>query len=98
MLPDQMSQQMLMDIIYKEAKAGRPVDYPAFWRVAQGLFDGGVQAVLLACTELSLVKRDLALGEGFLDAMEVLARKAVLTCSRLKGRYECLLDCHGRAE
>ncbi len=91
-LPDRIGQQTVMDIIYKEVKAGRPVDFPAFGRVAQGMFGAGAQAVLLACTELSLVKRDFDLGEGFLDVMEVLARKAVLTCGRLKGRYECLLS------
>lgn len=90
-LPDQIGQQTVMDIIYRNVKAGQPVDLPAFRRVSQGLIGEGAQAVLLACTELSLVKRDLCLGAGFLDVMEVLARKAVLTCGRLKGQYECLL-------
>ena len=90
-LPDQVGQQAVMDIIYKEVKAGRPAGFPAFRRVAQELSGAGAQAVVLACTELSLVKRDFELGEGFLDVMEVLARKAVLTCGRLNPRYECLL-------
>lgn len=91
MLPDRAGQQSVMQIIYQNVKAGQPVDSAAFWRVAEGLFGQGAQAVLLACTELSLVKRDFGLGEGFLDVMEVLARKAVLICGRLKGQYECLL-------
>nr|WP_304954930.1 amino acid racemase [uncultured Acetatifactor sp.] len=91
MLPDRAGQQAVMQIIYQNVKAGQPVDLAAFWRVAEGLFGQGAQAVLLACTELSLVKRDFGLGEGFLDVMEVLARKAVLICGRLKGQYECLL-------
>ena len=91
MLPDRAGQQAVMQIIYQNVKAGPPVDSAAFWRVAEGLFGQGAQAVLLACTELSLVKRDFGLGEGFLDVMEVLARKAVLICGRLKGQYECLL-------
>ena len=90
-LPDRSGQQAVMDIIYKEVKAGRPVDFPAFRQVARELADAGAQTVILACTELSLVKRDFELGDGFLDVMEVLARKAVLTCGRLKPRYECLL-------
>ena len=88
MLPDRAGQQAVMQIIYQNVKAGQPVDSAAFWRVAEGLFGQGAQAVLLACTELSLVKRDFGLGEGFLDVMEVLARKAVLICGRLKGQYE----------
>ncbi len=91
MLPDRAGQQAVMQIIYQNVKAGQPVDSAAFWRGAEGLFGQGAQAVLLACTELSLVKRDFGLGEGFLDVMEVLARKAVLICGRLKGQYECLL-------
>ncbi len=91
MLPDRAGQQAVMQIIYQNVKAGQPVDSAAFWRVAEGLFGQGAPAVLLACTELSLVKRDFGLGEGFLDVMEVLARKAVLICGRLKGQYECLL-------
>lgn len=91
-LPDQTGQQTVMDIIYGNVKAGKPVDLPAFRRVAEGLFNEGAQAVLLACTELSLVKRDFDLGAGFLDVMEVLARKAVSTCGHLKAQYECLLS------
>ena len=46
---------------------------------------------MLGCTELSLIKRDYALGAGFLDVLEVLARKAVLCCGRLKKEYEVLI-------
>lgn len=91
-LPDRAGQQTVMDIIYGNVKAGKPVDLPAFRRVAEGLFGQGAQAVLLACTELSLVKRDFGLGAGFLDVLEVLARKAVSTCGHLKAQYECLLS------
>ena len=63
MLPDRAGQQAVMQIIYQNVKAGQPVDSAAFWRVAEGLFGQGAQAVLLSCTELSLVKRDFALGE-----------------------------------
>lgn len=95
-LPDPWGQRAVMEMIYQNIKAGRPADPEMFRRVSDSLFDAGAQVVLLACTELSLVKRDLCPGEGFLDVMEVLARKAVLTCGRLKERYECLSDCaHG---
>lgn len=90
-LPDPAGQQTVMDIIYQNVKAGQPVDFAAFRRVSESLFGEGAQAVLLACTELSLVKRDFDLGDGFLDVMEVLARKAVLTCGCLKPKYERLL-------
>lgn len=90
-LPDRESQHTVMDIIYQEVKAGNPVDIAAFHQVAEGLSARGAQTILLACTELSLVKRDFPLGDGFLDVLEVLARAAVRSCGRLKGRYGQLL-------
>lgn len=90
-LPDRESQRAVMRIIYEKVKAGEPVDLPEFRQAAEGLFREGAQVALLGCTELSLVKRDNVLGEGFLDVMEVLARKAVLSCGILKKEYGCLL-------
>ena len=62
-----------------------------FEEVSGQLFREGAQAVLLACTELSLIKRDYLVGPGILDVMEVLAKKAVQTCGHLKGEYERLI-------
>lgn len=93
-LPDRTGQQTVMDIIYRNVKAGRPVDIDAFHRVAGDLSSRGAEAILLACTELSLVKRDFPLGDGFLDVLDVLARAAVRGCGRLKREYEYLLG-HG---
>lgn len=90
-LPDPRGQAGVMKLIYEDIKAGRPVEMQLFEEISGGLFREGAQAVLLACTELSLVKRDFPLGAGFLDVMEVLARKAVLVCGRLKAEYEFLL-------
>ncbi len=96
-LPHGEGQQTVMDMIYKRIKAGRHVDPNEFAVLTEELTKKGAQTILLACTELSLVKRDLGLGAGFLDVMEVLARKAVLSCGRLKKEYECLLS-HGQRE
>ncbi len=90
-LPDRESQQIVMDMIYKKIKAGEAVEPEEFAVVSGKLFGRGAEPVLLACTELSLVKRDLSLGDGFLDVMEVLARKAVMSCGRLKKEYGRLL-------
>lgn len=95
-LPDRCGQGTVMDIIYNQVKAGRPVDLPAFERVSGSLSGKGAEAVLLACTELSLVKRDFPLGEGYLDVLEVLARRAVLICGRLKQEYGCLIKPGGQ--
>lgn len=90
-LPDRESQQIVMDMIYKKIKAGEAVEPEEFAVVSGKLFGRGAETVLLACTELSLVKRDLSLGDSFLDVMEVLARKAVMSCGRLKKEYGRLL-------
>lgn len=90
-LPDAQGQTGVMRLIYEDIKAGKPMELPLFEEISGKLFGDGAQAVLLACTELSLVKRDHPLGAGFLDVMEVLARKTVLSCGRLKREYERLI-------
>lgn len=89
--PSHEKQRQVMHIIYGNIKAGKPVDMFLFRDVAMQLFGSGAQVVLLACTELSLVKRDYPLGAGFLDVMEILARRAVLTCGHLKEEYQYLI-------
>lgn len=90
-LPDRIGQRAIMELIYRDIKAGREVELPLFRQVAEDLFRRGAQVVLLGCTELSLVKRDFPLGTGFLDVLEVLAQRAVLFCGRLKQEYTCLI-------
>ncbi len=98
-LPDQEGQRKVMSLIYDDIKAGRPGEPAKFKDVSGQLFSRGAEIVLLACTELSLVKRDSAmgsykgspLGPEFVDILEVLARKAVLSCGRLKDEYRDLI-------
>lgn len=86
-LPTAENQQKVMDIIYKNVKASVPVDMERFFEVENQLKQDGADVILLGCTELSMIKRDYALPAGYLDAMEVLARKAVLECGTLKKGY-----------
>ena len=88
--PGEEDQRTVMHLIYENVKAGKPVEFPLFEALSDRLFDEGAQVILLACTELSLIKRDYVLGMGFLDVLEVLARKAVLCCGRLKKEYDVL--------
>lgn len=90
-LPSQEGQLQVMHLIFNDVKAGKPVEMPLFLDTARQLFRDGAQVILLGCTELSLIKRDFRLEPGFLDVMEVLARKAVCTCGRLKPEYEKLI-------
>lgn len=90
-LPCEEGQKQVMRIIYEEVKAGKSVNLPLFHETAEELFRQDAQVVLLGCTELSLIKRDHPLSPGFLDVLEVLARKAVRTCGTLKQEYEKLI-------
>lgn len=92
LLPDERRQQDIMDVIYKNLKAGLPADMEKFQKVSLQLKDQGAQVILLGCTELSLIKKDVPLGKEYLDALEVLAQRCVVRCGRkLKKEYENLL-------
>ena len=90
-LPDKGNQAQVMSLIYDDVKAGKPADLAKLEAVSGQLFREGAEVVLLACTELSLAKRDFSLGTDYLDVLEVLARKAVISCGRLKKEYENLI-------
>ena len=86
--PSAEGQKRVMDIIYGSIKANRPVKMEDFSLVEEELRRNGAEAIILGCTELSMIHRDFPLGSGFLDSMEVLARKSVLLCEgRLKREY-----------
>ena len=90
-LPSKENQKNVMYLIYENVKAGIKLDKTVFEKVSEELFEKGAGVILLGCTELSLMKRDDKLGDKYLDVMEVLARKAVLSCGKLAQRYEELL-------
>ncbi len=92
-IPGPESQKCVMRVIYDDIKANRPADMDKFRFASSELRSAGAQAIILGCTELSLVKRDFRLGAGYLDAMEVLARRCVLSCGgRLKEEYQNLIS------
>lgn len=90
-IPTKEDQGLVMHLIYENVKAGKSVEFPLFQRVSDRLREAGADVILLACTELSLIKRDFSLGPGYLDVMEVLARRAVLSCGSLKEEFRELL-------
>lgn len=90
-LPKEAEQKQVMHLIYKDVKAGQQVEIERFKQVAEHLFSEEAQVILLGCTELSLIKRDFSIGAGFLDIMEVLAKKSVETCGKLKAEYKQLI-------
>lgn len=89
--PEAEEQKGVMELIYGQVKAGKKADTRLFHHISETLFAKGAQVVLLGCTELSLIKREVDLGPGYLDVMEILAREAVKQCGTLRPEYERLL-------
>ena len=91
--PSAARQADVMRLIFDDIKAGKPVDMEKFEGIAEELRANGAQAIILGCTELSLIKRAHAIGAGFLDAMEILAQQAILQCGKpLKEQYRSLIS------
>lgn len=92
-IPSPERQEDVMHLIYKNVKAGKRAEMDRFRAVQQELLDCGAEVIILGCTELSIIKRDEAIGPGFLDIMEVLARESILRCGKkLRPEYESLIE------
>jgi len=91
-LPSKECQKKVMYLIYENVKAGKPMEEVVFQEVSEELFKKGAQVALLGCTELSLMKRDNRLDAKYLDVMEILARKVVISCGKLRTEYKELLS------
>lgn len=79
LLPDDEDQALVMRVIYEQVKAGLPGDVAAIRAVAGRLAERGAQAVVLGCTELSVVAEDEGLLDEplFVDSLDVLARATI---------------------
>lgn len=74
-------QRAVMDIIYGQIKQGHRADMAAFAATVDDLKVQGCTHAVLGCTELSLVKRDEHLPDGFfIDSTEVLCRASLRAC------------------
>lgn len=79
-VPSAEGQAMVMSIIYDDIKAGKPADPEKFEKVSAELYSAGCDCIILGCTELSLIKKAAGLDKGYLDALEVLAKRSVQLC------------------
>lgn len=73
-------QRDITAVIYEQIKQGQRADMARFNAAAADLKAQGCDMAVLGCTELSLVKRDEALGSFFIDSTEVLCRHALRAC------------------
>lgn len=92
LLPAPQQQESLMSIIYQQIKAGLPANVTLLNHLCRELRAQGAQAILLGCTELSLIKEQLEYQGDILDMLEVLARNSVQACGKpLRNCYQSLL-------
>lgn len=77
------NQKSLMNIIYNQVKAGKEVDIFEFMRIVGDMKKDGCDAVILGCTELSVINKDFKLNRAdIIDSMEVLARVSIELCGK----------------
>lgn len=72
-VPSQEIQNKVMHIIYNNVKSGKKIEQDV-WNEIVDSFQN-VDACILGCTELSIVKNELALSDFFVDPLEVEAKK-----------------------
>ena len=69
---------IVMPLIYDRIKRNLPYDPAELLDLAQRMHENGCDAVIVGCTELSVVYQDLAVKPAYLiDAMDVLADRCV---------------------
>jgi len=89
--PDDIHQKYVMEIIYDNVKAGKPIDMDKFNSVSENLKNSGSEVIILGCTELSIIKKDLDIGHGFLDVIDIISKCSVESCGKLKDEYKELI-------
>lgn len=76
--PDEQVQKDVMSMIYDGVKAGVPVERERFDAAVAHLRDKGAGAVVLGCTELSILRTDLVVDEAdVIDSLDALAARTV---------------------
>ncbi|MDR0916263.1 MAG: amino acid racemase [Oscillospiraceae bacterium] len=79
-VPDAANQASLMAIIYEQVKAGLEPDVAELVRITDAMLAGGCDAVILGCTELSVVYRankKAFHGLHVVDSTEALAARTI---------------------
>lgn len=71
-------QKDVMSLIYDDIKSGKPGDKKKFERAYEDLMRQGCDAVILACTEISVFKESYPVPENCIDAMDVLVSESIL--------------------
>ncbi|KGR76693.1 cysteate racemase [Ureibacillus sinduriensis] len=79
-VPDIEIQHHVMSIIYDYVKAGKEVTMHQWDVVEQAMLQLDCDKIILGCTELSIVNKELKLDNRYIDSLMVLAESAILAC------------------
>lgn len=92
-LPDEGMQEQIMHIIYDQVKAGKEIDISSFQKILADLKRAGCDALILGCTELSLIRRDYQLtAPEIVDSLEILALSSLKFCGKSINK-EVMISC-----
>ena len=79
--PSEETQKKVMHTIYGLIKQNKPADWKIWDSIEINCLDGGCDGAVLACTELSVVRKELSLSNSFyVDPMDVLADRCLEFC------------------
>ena len=70
-------QALVMHEIYDCIKSGKPADEEIWQKIEEYVKAEGCEAAVLACTELSVVKKELSLGSFYFDPMDIMAERCL---------------------
>ncbi|NLY80521.1 MAG: amino acid racemase [Lysinibacillus sp.] len=79
-VPDERTQKLVMSVIYDYVKAGKEVTNELWTEIEEAVLNLHCDRIILGCTELSVVNKNLHLGECYIDSLIVLAETAILQC------------------
>ena len=70
-------QALVMHEIYECIKSGKPADEEMWKKIEEYVKEEGCEAAVLACTELSVVRKELSLGSFYFDPMDIMAERCL---------------------
>lgn len=70
-------QALVMHEIYECIKSGKPADEEIWQKIEAYVKEEGCEAAVLACTELSVVRKELSLGSFYFDPMDIMAERCL---------------------
>jgi aspartate racemase len=79
-IPNLVIQRQVMSVIYDYVKAGKEVSIQQWHEIEQAVLQLNCDKIILGCTELSIVNKELKLDGRYIDSLIVLAERAIVAC------------------